>query len=102
MTKSLTVRPPRANLDLYRQIHRGLGNCESTFSWIFSKLIGRANGNADIVWLAIISLEARLDLLWALVKFETAIAPETKDELKGCIDEFESSSSLRNYYCHAV
>jgi hypothetical protein len=77
-------------------------NCESSFSWIFSKLIGRANGNADIVWLAIISLEARLDLLWALVKFETAIAPETKDELKGCIDEFREVSSLRNYYCHAV
>ena len=53
-------------------------NCESSFSWIFSKLIGRPNGNADIVWLAVNSLEARLDLLWALIKFEAAIIQKLK------------------------
>lgn len=77
-------------------------NCESSFSWIFSKLVGRPNGNADIVWLSINSLQARLDLLWALIKFETSVAAETKETLKACIDEFREVSGLRNYYCHAV
>lgn len=77
-------------------------NCESNFSSIFSRFIGRPNGNSDIVWLSINSLEARLDLLWALIKFEKAVAPATIKELKECIDDFREVSGLRNYYCHAI
>jgi hypothetical protein len=77
-------------------------NCESSFSWIFSRVIGAEIIKSDIIWLSINSTAARMDLLRTLIKVEPKIAPATKAEIENCITEFRVVTELRNYYCHAI
>jgi hypothetical protein len=56
-------------------------NCESSFSWIFSRVIGAEIIKSDIIWLSINSTAVRMDLLRTLIKVEPKIAPATKAEI---------------------
>ena len=77
-------------------------NCESSFSWIFSRVIGADIIKSDIIWLSINSTAARMDLLCTLLKIEPKLTPTTRVEIENCVKEFRVVTELRNYYCHAV
>ena len=97
------------NLDLRERTLICLGrfigdwsNSESSFSWIFSRVLGAEIIKSDVIWLSINSTAARMDLLQTLIKTEPKITAATKAKIEKCIAEFRVVSDLRNYYCHAI
>jgi hypothetical protein len=77
-------------------------NSESSFSWIFSRVLGAEITKSDVIWLSINSTAARMDLLQTLIKTKPKITAATKAKIEKCIAEFRVVTDLRNYYCHAI